>query len=126
MTIDRSDVARKSSLYVNRVLEKHKESVALPRKASVSSNAKLIGSLICEGEGVKKKLNIPRLEIPTRSLDIASDFKPVAASERLNDRSSIAALLIKAQSPKVAIGSKVLTDIISGTSIKRPGGRLPF
>ena len=96
LTIDRSEAARKSSLYVNRALDKVKESPALPRKASVSNNAKLIGSLICEGEGVKKKLNVPRLDIPTRSLDMATDFKPVAASERLNDRSSLAALLIKA------------------------------
>jgi hypothetical protein len=96
LTIDRTEAARKSSLFVNRVLDKVKESQALPRKASVSNNAKLIGSLICEGEGVKKKLNVPRLEIPIRSLDIASEIKPVAASERLNERSSLAALLIKA------------------------------
>jgi len=96
LTIDRTEAARKSSLFVNPVVDKANEAHALPRKTSVSNNAKLIGSLICEGQGVKKKLNVPRLEIPTRSLDLAKDIKPLAASERVNERSSLAALLIKA------------------------------
>jgi hypothetical protein len=79
-----------------------------------------MASLVGEGESMKRR--VPKLEISLRTLDMTNDLKPVAASERVTEKS---ALLIKAQSPKVAIGSKVLADIFSGLS-KRPNLRVPF
>ena len=81
------------------------------RKASVSKNTRLIGSLSCEGESLikipqmsKKPTIVPILDFPIRPLDIVNEYqKPGAVSERINDRQARnSILLVKASSPKVA------------------------